>query len=591
MTTERVIPAEGETSVVTSTLLSDGNELPGTYEVLSILTVKEINRIPWAKIVFRDGDAAAEDFELSNTDDLMPGKEIEIRAGYASQEKTIFKGIIIKHGIRIWEGRGSVLIVECRDASVKMTVGRKNKYFLDVTDSDVIEELVQNNGLPTGTIESTSATHKELVQYHTTDWDFMLSRADVNSMLVVVDDGAVTVRKPDFSSDTALAVVHGDTVYELEAEMDARHQFKQVKSLSWDYKKQEIITKEGASPDANPQGNVTESTLADVLGLDELTLVHTGRIEDQELQDWADARVVKDQLAKVLGRVKIRGYPDVKPGECITIDGVGERFTGKAFTTGVRHELIEGKWYTQIQFGLSPDWFARRPEISDPPAAGLVPPVHGLQIGVVTKLEGDPEGEDRIQVRLPVLDDQSDGTWVRLSSLDAGEERGFVFRPEIGDEVVVGFLNMDPRDAIVLGMLHSSKKPAPISAADDNHEKGLVTRGEMKLLFDDDKKSITIQTPGGNSIVLSDDDQAITLTDQHGNSVTLDSDGITLDGSTVTINSQQKTSLKAGTDLKVEGGTNVNVKAGAQFKAEGSAGAELSTSAIATVKGSLVKIN
>ena len=38
-------------------------------------------------------------------------------------------------------------------------------------------------------------------------------------------------------------------------------------------------------------------------------------------------------------------------------------------------------------------------------------------------------------------------------------------------------------------------------------------------------------------------------------------------------------------------GTNVGLKAKAQFKAEGSAGAELSTPAIATIKGSLVKIN
>jgi hypothetical protein len=41
----------------------------------------------------------------------------------------------------------------------------------------------------------------------------------------------------------------------------------------------------------------------------------------------------------------------------------------------------------------------------------------------------------------------------------------------------------------------------------------------------------------------------------------------------------------------VESGTNLELKAGAQFKAEGSAGAEVSTSAIAVVKGSMVQIN
>ena len=113
----------------------------------------------------------------------------------------------------------------------------------------------------------------------------------------------------------------------------------------------------------------------------------------------------------------------------------------------------------------------------------------------------------------------------------------------------------------------------------------------MKVLFDDETSIITIETPGGNTVVISDDAQSITLTDQHGDTLTMDSDGITLDASKITLNAQQEITIKAGTDLKAEGGTNVSVKAGAQFKAEGSAGAEVSTSAIAVLKGSLVQIN
>ena len=58
-------------------------ELPLTYELLSIsYTEGHVNRIPMARVVFRDGSAALEDFELSNKEDLVPGKEIEIQAGY-----------------------------------------------------------------------------------------------------------------------------------------------------------------------------------------------------------------------------------------------------------------------------------------------------------------------------------------------------------------------------------------------------------------------------------------------------------------------------------------------------------------------------
>ena len=132
-------------------------------------------------------------------------------------------------------------------------------------------------------------------------------------------------------------------------------------------------------------------------------------------------------------------------------------------------------------------------------------------------------------------------------------------------------------------MLHSSAKPAPIVATDDNHEKGFVTRSEMKLIFNDEKKSITIETPGGKKITIDEDAAAIVIEDENSNTITLDADGIHAESGKDFI-------IKAIGDVKIEG-TNIELKANAQFKAEGSAGAEISTSAVAVLKGSLVQIN
>src|SRR3546814_9649239 len=120
-----------------------------------------------------------------------------------------------------------------------------------------------------------------------------------------------------------------------------------------------------------------------------------------------------------------------------------------------------------------------------------MPAIQGLQIGVVTGLEGDPEGEDRIMVRLPTINKDDEGIWSRISTLDAGKNRGTFFRPEIGDEVIVGFINNDPRFAVILGMCNSSEKAAPMPRSDDNHEKGYVSRSEMKMIFKEEKKTIT----------------------------------------------------------------------------------------------------
>ena len=201
----------------------------------------------------------------------------------------------------------------------------------------------------------------------------------------------------------------------------------------------------------------------------------------------------------------------------------------------------------------------------------------------MTALEGDPDGENRIKVRLPLISKDEEGIWARFASPDAGNERGIYFRPEIEDEVIVSFINEDPRDPVILGMLHSSTKPSPFEEKDDNHEKGIVTRDKLKLLFDDDKKTISIETPNGNKILLTDDEGAILLEDENGNKISMNSDGITIESAKDLI-------LKANGDVSIEG-TGVEVKASAQLKAEGSAGAEVSSGGQTVISGSLVQIN
>jgi Rhs element Vgr protein len=582
MSNQRVLPNLSETGSISFAVLVNGSEVSQTYEFLSITTHKEVNRIPYARLVLKDGDPSKEDFEISNEGLFVPGNEIQINAGFDGDNKTLFKGIIVKHGIRIKENASSVLQLECRDKAVKMTVGRKNKYFTELKDSEVMEQLIQAYGLRTS-VEATNLKHKELVQYYCTDWDFLMSRAEMNGKLVLVNDGEVSVKAPEMSGNPAFSLLYGDTLYEFEAEMDARHQYKAVKCSAWDYSKQEVSEEEGQAPAKNGLGNFSEQDLAGAIGLERLDYRHSGHVLNGELKSWGSAQLVKSHLAKVVGRAKFRGVPELKPGDLLGFNGVGERFNGKGYITAVRHSLIDGQFYTDAQFGRSPDWFYQEHETQERSAAGLLPGIGGLQIGKVTQLEGDPDGEFRILVRLPLIDPQAPGVWARLASLDAGQDRGFVFRPEIDDEVVVGFVNNDPRYPIVLGHLHSSVMPAPIEPQDDNHEKGLVTRSKMRLHFDDDKKIMTLETPAGKTIVLDEDAQNILVKDDHGNKITIDSDG-------VKIESAKDIVLKATGDVKVEG-VNLQLKAQAQFKAEGGAGAEVSSSAITTVKGSLVKIN
>ena len=583
MTDDRTVPTPAPADRPSFKILAGGSALPPELQIQGVVVTRAVNRVAGAEIFVLDGDPAAEDFPASNAAHFVPGTEVEIQAGYHGQEDRLFKGIVVRLGVKTEKRRPSLLRVECRDAAVKLTVGRKSAYYYDQKDSEIIEELAGAAGLDVD-VPATAATHGQMVQFDCTDWDFIVTRAEANGRLVTTTDGTLAAKAPDGSGSPVLSLRFGGNLLELEAYMDARTQVSGVKGVGWSAADQAVVEAEAATPSAISPGNLDSDTLAGVIGLSSFDLRHGAGLKDQELQAWAEGERTRRAFGKVRGRARVQGIARVKPGDVIELTGAGDRFSGKALLAGVRHELDSRNWETDLGFGLPEESLAARDGAPlERRAGGLLPGVTGLQIGLVTALEGDPDGEERIQVRLPVIDAAEDGTWARLAALDAGSDRGVLFRPEVGDEVVVGFLNGDPRHPIVLGQLHSSAKASPIPAADDNHEKGIVTRSGIELKFDDDKKAVVLKTPGGNTITVSDDEGGLVFEDQNGNTITMSSDGIALE-------SAAELSLKASGDVKVEG-SNVEATAQAQFKAEGSGGVEVSSSANTTIKGSMVQIN
>jgi uncharacterized protein involved in type VI secretion and phage assembly len=110
---------------------------------------------------------------------------------------------------------------------------------------------------------------------------------------------------------------------------------------------------------------------------------------------------------------------------------------------------------------------------------------NGIVIGTVLDLN-DPEKLGRVKLKLPQYDDQ-ETSWARIASPMAGKGRGFFFRPEVGDEVLVGCENGDLRRLYVLGAMWSKvDTPPPNDGKDtENNWRYLVSRSGHVLKFDD----------------------------------------------------------------------------------------------------------
>ncbi len=571
-------PGEGPICMLIRT---DGKEIDCSQYVISICTQCEFHKIATAEIVLDDGGIFDDDFKIGNADTFLIGKEIEILAGYAEASECLFKGVIVKQRIELIDSSFK-LIVTAKHSAFSMTLSRHFRSFEDQTDSDIIRSICNEYGLQLQ-IDDTTTQHEKIVQYNCSDWDFINMRAETNGLLLSTTPDGIRAALPDLTTKPVIDIQNGFTIYRILAEMDGRKAFGFHQSQAWNYANQKVDDTSENGSYSTSQGNTDAGTLSSLLGNDSFSVRKLSQQENaDEMNVWTQSIRMRDSLSCLQGKVEIIGYAPLMPGDLVNLTNIGQRFDGKALVSSVTQNIQNGSWTSTLELGLDAIPYAETYDnISSPAADGLLPHANGLQIAKVEALEGDPLGEERIYVKLMGSEDTK--LWARVATLDAGNERGSSFLPEIGDEVIVGFVNDNPCQAVVLGMMHSSSAPSPYPKSDDNHLKGFVSREKIKFEFDDEKKALHMETPGGNKISLSDDDKGITLTDQNGNSITLNGDGITIE-------SKKALSIKSAQDFNMEG-MNVNGKANSQLKWEGTASAELSASGNTVVKGGIVQIN
>ena len=140
---------------VTYKLFIEGKALRKKINLLSLTIKKKVNRIPSAKIVIREGKSSRKRFLSSNKKDFVPGKSIKIHIGRNSDNKQVFEGIIVRTTMKVKDD-GRELHIDCQDEAVKMTLGRRSKYFTEETDSQVFKELINEYKGLRGYFDSTN---------------------------------------------------------------------------------------------------------------------------------------------------------------------------------------------------------------------------------------------------------------------------------------------------------------------------------------------------------------------------------------------------------------------------------------------------
>ena len=145
----------------------------------------------------------------------------------------------------------------------------------------------------------------------------------------------------------------------------------------------------------------------------------------------------------------------------------------------------------------------------------VIPEAHPMLAKVISN--ADPESQGRVKVQFVWQEEQNKTTnWIRVRSLDAGKSkvvpknRGFVFIPEEGDQVLVDFEFSNPSRPYVSGSMFHQKNGA--GGQVDNHIKSITTRSGSTLTFDDNAHTILLCTSKANQIFIDEKNGVIAIT-------------------------------------------------------------------------------
>jgi phage protein D/phage baseplate assembly protein gpV len=543
-------------------------------QVVSVTVIDRLRMPDSFVLVFRDPG-----HDVLSTAGIEIGGKVEISTSEpgADEAETLFSGEVTSIEAE-YDLLGVRAVVRGYDLLHRLTAGRKTKTYENVTYADVAKEIADGAGLDADVGDS-GGTVDHVIQPNVSDLDFLYQLAGRAGFDVGIDDDKLTFKEPakagdapgkgDPESTKATQLVWSHNLLEFRARMSAVAQVTEVKVRGWDVEAKEAVIGQADAETDSASLSMSPADLADAVGGETLVVVDRPVGDQGAADDLAKAIAQQVASAAYEATAVAVGSPQLKAGVAVSISEVDPALAGDWVITTARHEFGRGPYRTHLEFSGRQDR-----SLHGLVSGGLAVPatrtsIPGVVVGIVTDND-DPDGLGRVKVKYPWLADDAESYWARLARPSAGEDYGFLWVPESGEEVLVAFEQGDIAYPFVVGSLWNGKAKPPSKVMD-----GIV---------DSDGKVVrhALVSPAGHRLTFydADDDSGIVLRteDKTVRIVLGQSDArmkLYCDGDKLEIETTGDLTLKADGAIKIEAGKTLDLKA----------------SQNATLKGAKVAIN
>ena len=483
--------------------------------------------------------------------------------------------------------------------------------WMDQSLSTIIKEATQEYGKVNLVSNPKYATPiPYMAQYNESVFDFMNRLSALYGEWFYYDGTKVYFGKPDRDNTEKI-------VYDMDLE-EVRLVANLVpgKSARYDYVAQENKQHNADTP-AKPDGMNDLQSIAHSCSEKAYT-AKTTSAADPHVTDKAELdeqmRIVKNASGANLLNIKGIGKTcRIRIGEIIDVsfpDRMKLPPLGKFRIVGIEHEVHRDVHYSN-SFVCVPDGTVHIP------VPDVTRPLALPELATV-KENNDDKGQGRVKVAFDWQKNGKTTNWIRVQTPNAGvsgavpKNRGWVFVPEVGDQVMVSYEHGNPDRPYVTGsVFHSGSGKG---GDKDNKVKSIITRSGNAIVFDDETGSIVITDQTGKQLIMLDGTDAITvmakrsitLTNEAESVIVMDDKSIGLQADTIALEGRKSVTLLSGNECMVlsseksiisSSGTNIKQEAAKDYDVAAKNGTVNGVNLMiegkgnVTVSGGIVKFN
>lgn len=527
------------------------------------------------------------------------GKSIII--GFGEKE---FLGTIVNVQMIHSDGFNGMIVISGYSKTILLEGGPHVQSWLDKDLGSIVKEVAEAGGVEAQVKPVYTKPFDYQAQYGETHFQFLQRLAKQHNEWLYYDGVKLVFGKPEL--EKAVELVYGANLNSLSVAIEAiptkRSHFTYN---ALDDKQEESQTKDEVSG-LNELGSFAFNKAKDLFGIVPNGYSHA-RVKDKGQID----AIIKSKQGSAAAKSNVLRGSSTKQGLTVgsvikvTAKALGHDITedknyGEYIITSISHSAAGVDHYSnQFEAVASGVEFLTEPDVEMPMAQS--------QLATVLS-NADPKKKGRVEVQFQWQSGDMKTAWIRVMTPDAGKSdnvgtnRGFVFIPEEGDQVMVGFRYNDPNRPFVMGSMFSGTTGG--GGGDASRTKSLTTRSGATITLDDDEGQgkITISDPSGNTITLNGDE---TITISAPTSITMNSkeitlnaeDKITLKGdNNVEINSKDILA-KASTKIELTSDANMNMSSLAKeekhttYSLEAQATVDINGTAMTNVKGGMLNLN